>query len=266
MRFGVLGPLSVEADDGVPVILPRPSQRATLAVLLLLAPGPVPGPQLIDALWGEDAPDGAGAALRVRISEVRRALAGRSGIQTLPAGYRILAGPGEVDAEVFGTLATRGRQALDDGRPREAAACLTQACALWRDPPLADVPDTPPLRAAASALLERRRDVREWLVDARLTLGHHYELLSQIRASVAAEPLAEHQYVQLMLALYRCGHKTAALDAYARLREMTAREFGLDPGPEAQEMLRRILADTEDLQFTPRLLTGSWQAGASRGA
>ena len=123
MRFGVLGPLSVEADDGVPVILPRPSQRATLAVLLLLAPGPVPGPQLIDALWGEDAPDGAGAALRVRISEVRRALAGRSGIQTLPAGYRILAGPGEVDAEVFGTLATRGgRRSTTDGRGRRPPA------------------------------------------------------------------------------------------------------------------------------------------------
>ena len=66
------------------------------------------------------------------------------------------------------------------------------------------------------------------------------------RAVLAADPLSEHPHVQLMLALYRCGQKVAALDAYSRLREVTTREFGQDPGPEANEMLRRILDDSPE--------------------
>ena len=37
-----------------------------------------------------------------------------------------------------------------------------------------------------------------------------------------------------------------------RLRELTAREFGQDPGPEAQVLLGQILADSPDLMFRPR--------------
>ena len=254
MRFRVLGPLSVEADDGSLLLLQRPSQRATLVALLLHGSLTAGRTQLIDAIWGDDPPDGADAALRVRISQLRGALTGHARIHTLQAGYRLVVRDGELDAQDFRALTTRGRRALDDGRLREAAIHLEQAIGLWREPALADVPDTPLLRSAASALLQRRQDAREWLIDARLSLGHHHELLGLIRAAVAADPFCEHQYVQLMLAEYRCGHKTAALAAYARLRTMTARELGLDPGPEAQEMLRRILADTEDLQFVPRLL------------
>ncbi len=273
MRFCILRPLAVHADDGSPMILQRPSQRATLAVLLLQRTTATSRSALSDALWGEDPPAGADAALRVRMCDLRRALAGQSRIETVPGGYRIMVRDGELDAEVFRSLTALGRAALDQGRPREAAGYLDEACKLWGNPPLADVPDSPLLRPLTAALLEQLRDAREWLVDARLRLGHHYEVLSQLRAAVAADPLSEHQYVQLMLALYRCGHKTAALDTYSRLREMTAREFGLDPGPEAQELLRRILADTEDLQFRPRLLAAS-EAGpqetsgvrASRGA
>ena len=109
------------------------------------------------------------------------------------------------------------------------------------------------MHLTASALLEHRRDVREWLIDARLALGQHYDTLDQIRAVIAADPLAEHPHVQLMLALYRCGQKSAALAAYTRLREVTSREFGQDPGPEAQEMLRQILADSQDLMFRLRV-------------
>jgi len=265
VRFGVLGPLTVAADDGTPIDVPRPAVRATLAALLLLSAtgsgASTPRAQLIEAIWGAHPPPGADGALRVRISGVRRALTGRLEIVTGALGYRIMLAGSELDADEFRTLTTRGRQSLDDGYPREAATLLTRACALWREPLLADVPDTPPLRAISATLLDRRQQAGEWLVDARLSLGHHYELLSEIRAAVATDPLSEHQYVQLMLALYRCGHKAAALDAYSRLREMTAREFGLDPGPEAREMLRRILADAEDLQFRPRLL-----ATVTRGA
>jgi hypothetical protein len=84
-------------------------------------------------------------------------------------------------------------------------------------------------------------------------------MLSQIRAVIAGDPLPEHPHVQLMLALYRCGQKAAALDAYTRLRELTTREFGQEPGPEARQLLAQILDDSPALEFRPRALAATGQ-------
>lgn len=254
MRFSVLGPLVAEADDGTPLVLRRPSQRSTLAVLLLHAARPPTRSLLIDALWGDNPPADAETALRVRMRDVRRALGGNDRLVTHNSGYQIIVAPGELDVAGFRSLAAHGRAALDSGHPEYAVPLLEQACCLWRDPPLADLPDTPMMQAIATALVEERRDVREWLVDARLAVGQHHEVLALARELVAADPLPEHPHVQLMLALYRCGQKSAALAAYTRLREMTAREFGQDPGPEAQALLGQILADSPDLKFRSTLI------------
>jgi DNA-binding SARP family transcriptional activator len=256
MRFRVLGPLVAEGDDGTPLTLTRPSQRSTLAVLLLCERQPPTRAQLIDALWGDRAPGDAETALRVRMRDLRRALTGHDRLITHPSGYLIVVEHGELDSDSFRDLAARGRAALDDGDTEHAARLLARACDLWRDPPLTDLPDTPPMRLTADALLEQRRDVREWLLDARLALGQHHDVLEQIRAIIAADPLAEHAHVQLMLALYRCGQKSAALAAYTRLRELTTREFGQDPGPEARTLLQQILADSPELRFRPYLPSG----------
>jgi DNA-binding SARP family transcriptional activator len=260
MRFGVLGPLLAEADDGTPLVLARSSMRSTLAVLLLSARQPPTRAQLIDALWGEHLPGDAETALRVRMRDLRRALAGHDRLITHQAGYRILIEQGELDIISFRDLAAQGRAALDGGDAERAARLLGQACSLWRDPPLADLPDTPPMRLTADAMLLQRRDVREWLIDARLALGQHHDVLEEIRAVIVADPLSEHPHVQLMVALYRCGQKSAALAAYTRLGELTAREFGQDPGPEARALLGRMLADNPDL-LQPRLLDGPTDAG-----
>jgi DNA-binding SARP family transcriptional activator len=262
MHFSVLGPVLAEADDGTPLVLSRPSQRSTLAVLLLYAWQPPTRTQLIDALWGDSPPRDPETALRVRMRDLRRALVDHDRLITHQDGYRILVNRGELDAISFRDLAANGRVALDRGEPEKAARLLNQACNLWRQPPLADLPDTPSMRLTAESLLEHSRDVREWLLDARLALGQHHGVLEQVRAVIAADPLAEHPYVQLMLALYRGGQKSAALAAYARLRELTAREFGQDPGPEAQVLLRQMLADSPDLLVQPRLSPSL--AGASR--
>jgi DNA-binding SARP family transcriptional activator len=54
-----------------------------------------------------------------------------------------------------------------------------------------------------------------------------------------------------MLALYRGGQKAAALAAYTRLRDLTVREFGQDPGPEARALLVQMLADSPELMTPP---------------
>ncbi len=258
MRFSVLGPLAVEADDGAPLPLDRPSLRSTLAVLLLHAAQPLPKALLIDALWGDDPPGDAETALRVRIRDLRKALGAHDRLATTQLGYRIKVKPGELDADNFRMLVTRGYAALDGANAADSARLLDQACRLWHEPPLADLPDTPPMRMAATALLERLRDARDWLTDAQLALGQHHEVLDRTRAVIAADPLREHPHVQLMLALYRCGQKAAALAAYGQLRDLTVRELGQDPGPEAREMLGLILDDSPYLEFRPRFREASF--------
>jgi DNA-binding SARP family transcriptional activator len=252
MRFSILGPLRADADDGSPLALSRPSQRATLAVLLLHATQPATKAFLIEALWGDSPPGDANTALRVRMRDARRGLAGHDRIETHSAGYQIILRPGELDADDFAVIARHGRAALDSGNAESGARLLEQACLLWRVPPLADVPDTPVMRTAATALLEQWRNAREWLIDARLALGQHQEMLSEIRAVIAADPLPEHPHAQLMLALYRAGQKAAALDVYSRLRELTTREFGQEPGPEARDLLAQVLDDSPALDVRPR--------------
>ncbi len=255
MRFSVLGPLLAEADDGTSLVLTRPSQRSTLAVLLLHARHPPTRAFLIDALWGDSPPGDAEAALRVRMRDLRRALTGHDRLVTHQSGYKIVIEPGELDAAIFQSLAVQGRVALDSGSAADAARLLGQACNLWRDPPLIDLPDTQLMQLTASSLHEQRRDAREGLIDARLALGQHHGVLTEIRSMVAADPLAEHPHVQLMLTLYRCGQKSAALAAYTRLRNVTTREFGQEPGPEARALLRQMLNDSPRLKYRPRPAT-----------
>jgi DNA-binding SARP family transcriptional activator len=266
MRFSILGPLLAHADDGEPLVLARPSQRSTLTVLLLQAGRPPTRGLLIEALWGDDPPADADTALRVRMSDLRRALGGCCRIITHQWGYHLLVKPGELDAATFSDLASSGRAALDSGRPGDAARLLMEAASLWRDPALADLPDTPRMGLVRNALLEQRRDVQEWLIDARLALGQHHGALAEIRACIAADPLAEHPHVQLMLALYRGGQKAAALAAYTRLRDLTVREFGQDPGPEARALLDQMLADSPALMAPQRTVPATVTDGGPTAA
>jgi DNA-binding SARP family transcriptional activator len=252
MRFSLLGPLAAEADDGTPLAIGRPSQRTTLAVLLMHSSQPPTKALLIDSLWGDSPPGDAETALRVRIRDLRKVLGPHGRLETHQQGYQIKVKPGELDADTFRSLVRHGRAALDAGNAEDAARVLDQACRLWAEPPLADLPDTPAMRTAATALLEQLREAREWLIDSRLALGQHHDVLGQIRAAIASDPLREHPHVQLMLALYRGGQKAAALAAYGRLRDLTSRELGQDPGPEAREVLGLILDDSPYLQFRQR--------------
>ncbi|HEY2201231.1 MAG TPA: BTAD domain-containing putative transcriptional regulator, partial [Solirubrobacteraceae bacterium] len=78
-------------------------------------------------------------------------------------------------------------------------------------------------------------------VDADLALGAGSGLVPELELLIGSEPLDERLRRQLMLALYRSGRHTEALDIYRQLSELLRDRLGLDPGPELQELQRRIL-------------------------
>ena len=100
MRFLILGPLEVRADDRA-VALGGVKPRAVLAVLALHANEAVSAERLALALWGEDAPPGAVRTVQVHVSRLRKALGEPGVLTTTPAGYRLRARGGELDSERF---------------------------------------------------------------------------------------------------------------------------------------------------------------------
>ena len=65
--------------------------------------------------------------------------------------------------------------------------------------------------------------------------------MPELERLIAAEPYREHVRAQYALALYRSGRQADALAACRAARELLVEELGVDPGPELQELERRIL-------------------------
>ena len=240
--FRILGPVEVHAQ-GRPLAVPGARQRALLALLLLRAGEPVSRDRLIADLWGERPPDGAVKTVQAVVSRLRRALGGEaSRLVTGAAGYRLRIEPDELDLARFERLCEDGRRALAAGRPERAAARLRAALEEWRGPALADVAFEPFAPPEVARLEELRAAAVEDRVEADLALGRGVELVAELEALVAREPLRERLHGQLMLALYRAGRQGEALDAYRDAVRTLDTELGLRPGPELERLQKAILA------------------------
>ncbi|MGI5214688.1 BTAD domain-containing putative transcriptional regulator [Plantactinospora sp. CA-290183] len=244
MRFGVLGPLAVWTDHGQPCPIPGRKVRALLADLLVNEGRPVSGDRLVRDLWGEAAPADPTAALHVRVSQLRRALAGaepggRELVVSQAPGYALRAGPDAVDAVRFATLVGRARAA---GDPRTRAGLLAEALTLWRGPALADFADEEFARTVVARWEEQRLTAVEAYAEARLDLGEHRELVGELAEQVHRHPYRERLRAAHIRALYRAGRAGEALDSFQELRHRLADELGLDPGPELTALHRAVLA------------------------
>jgi predicted ATPase/DNA-binding SARP family transcriptional activator len=196
--------------------------------------------RLVDALWGAEPPRSAVSSLQVYVHGLRRAL-GAERVERHGTGYRLQLDPAELDLSRFERLVDQATGALASGRAADAAEDLRRALALWIGAPLADLAGEPVHDAEAAQLEERRLRAVELLHDAELALGRHDELVPELERLVAAEPYREHLRAQHALALYRAGRQVDALAACRAARELLVEELGVDPGPELQELERRIL-------------------------
>jgi DNA-binding SARP family transcriptional activator/ABC-type branched-subunit amino acid transport system substrate-binding protein len=240
LDFRILGPLEVR-DGERTLRLGGAKQRSVLAILLLHAGEVVSVDRLIDELWADDPPEDAQTALHQHVSRLRKLLEPHRVVVTRTPGYVVEAVNGELDLHRFERLRDEGRAALAAGRPQAASETLRQALALWRGRPLADLEHEPFAREATAALDEAWLAALESRIEADLALGRHTELVGELRALVRRHPLRERLRAQLMLALYRSGRQSEALEAYADARRTLVEELGLEPGPEIQRLQRAIL-------------------------
>ncbi|HEU5207737.1 MAG TPA: BTAD domain-containing putative transcriptional regulator [Gaiellaceae bacterium] len=221
-------------------------KRAVLAILLLHRNRAVSSECLIEELWGERQPATALQSVRVHVSQIRKAL-GPDFLRTLPAGYVLELGPDQLDARRFERLVDEGRAAIAIGDAASAAALLHEGLSLWRGPVLADFSYEPFAQAEIAHLEELRVAALEARIDADLGLGGNIELVGELEALVAAHPLREHFRAQLMLALYRAGRQSDALDSYREARRMLVGELGLEPSAELRALESAILRQDASL-------------------
>ncbi|WUI03944.1 AfsR/SARP family transcriptional regulator [Spirillospora sp. NBC_00431] len=243
----VLGPLEIGSESRSSA-LGTPKQRALLGTLLLDANRTVSVARIAGALWEGTPPRSANANVQTYVSGVRRILEerlanGGGRIMTRHPGYAISVAPGELDLAVFTALADRGRAELRNGDPASAAETLGDAMLLWRGRPLEDIPLSSLLEAQVVALEDMRVSVLNDWAAARLQLGEHEDLISELRLMTGCWPLSERTWYHLMLALYRSGRRADALEAFMQARQAMVSQVGIEPSEQLRAVQEAILAE-----------------------
>jgi DNA-binding SARP family transcriptional activator/predicted ATPase len=232
--------MDVTDDCGREINLGGPKQRAVLAILLLHAGELVSNDRIIDELWRDRAPRTAVKSLQVYISKLRHAL-GDGVLVTRAGGYMLQTDLVEVDSDRFEGLVAEGREALQAGDARSAAVRLREALELWRGPPLVDFAYEQFAQSEIARLEEARMCALEDRIDADLSRGDSSPLVAELESLVREHPLRERLRAQLMLALYRAGRHTDALETYTSARRVLVDELGIEPGRRLRERHQAIL-------------------------
>ena len=250
MELRVLGPLELWAADG-PVPVGGGKQRRLLAALAIRAGQALPADVLIEAVWGSTPPASARKLLQVYVSQLRRLLGPPLSVGTRAGGYVLEGGDGALDAARFERLLADGQAAAAAGNHALARSLFGRALGLWRGSAYGELAYEDFAHLEAGRLEDLRLSAREAQLDAELALGHHAELLPELQSRARAEPLRERAHAQAMLALYRCGRQSEALELYAATFARLRDQLGLEPGAELRELQRRILQHDPELAVAP---------------
>ncbi|MGP3949297.1 BTAD domain-containing putative transcriptional regulator [Streptomyces sp. 7N604] len=250
LRFAVLGPVRAWCGQQ-PLPTGSPQQRALLAALLLRGGRTATAPELVDALWGEDPPEAAVAALRTYASRLRKAFGpDADALVSESGGYAIRVADGCLDIALAERWAAEAEKVRSHGDRSRARDLINDALGLWDGEPLAGL-SGPYAEAQRTRLDEWRLQLIEARLEMDLEVGCHAEAISELTALTAAHPLRERLRGLLMLALYRSGRQAEALAVYADTRRLLADELGIDPSAELNELHQGILQADAGLAAAP---------------
>lgn len=253
LEFRLLGEMTV-LDRRGEISLGHARRRSLLAVLLVDVGRVVPTDQIVDRMWGGDAPASARNIISGYAVRLRAALGTTLGEGTDAAplrrqagGYLISAEPDAVDLHRFHRLTAAARECAD---PREGAVLLGEALALHRGPAFHGLA-SPWLEHQSGIIGEEVWSAQLDRADLLLRLGQHAAMVPGLRDWADERPLDERLAGQLMTALYRAGQQAEAIAAYHQMRDRLADQLGVDPGPQLSELYQQILKTDPALNAPP---------------
>ncbi|MFI7543554.1 BTAD domain-containing putative transcriptional regulator [Actinoplanes sp. NPDC049599] len=255
MDIRLLGPVQIRTAHGETVKLNRRKERLALSVLVLEPSRVVSFDRLVDLLWGQAPPTAVRTSLQCLMSRIRAALrsaapdCGHTRLEVRGSGYALRVRPEAVDLHRFRSLV---RQARRIETPRLRSERLSTALDLWHGPALADTAVGPVREQLCDDLEESRFAAISARIDADLDAGRHAELVPELYRLAADHPLREPVHGQLVLALYRCGRRADALDAYRKVRRTLLAELGLEPGPQLRRLQDAVIGDAPELELAAR--------------
>src|SRR5918994_2541181 len=185
------------------------------------------------------------------VSQLRKALASDDSgarIITRGRGYELKLPDHAVDAARFEHLVERARAEAERGIVDGSAQ---GALELWRGAPLADVASEPFAGAEIRRLEELHLRALELAIDAQLAAGRHEQAIGRLEALIGEHPAHERFHAQRMLALYRAGRQSEAVEGYRAAHRALAAEIGVEPGPELARLQEQILAHDPALDARP---------------
>ena len=223
---------------GIPVVGDRP--QALLAALAARDCRPVGPAELIEQVWGDEAPSNGMKSLQVLVSRARSAC-GADAIVRDGVGYRLGAAPGEVDSGRLSGLVRDAAIALDRD-PADAARRAREALALAgglsgvsdeQYGPLAEIRRAAAADAAAARVILARSCSR---------VGAHADALPVLEAAQAQAPHDEPLLADLLRSEADVRGPAVALERFERYRRELRDRLGTDPGELLQRAQRSLLA------------------------
>ncbi len=234
------------ADSAVHSVLPGRRARLLLAYLVAHRDRPTGRTTLLDVLWPDGGSDSAAASLSVVLSKVRALIApaeisGRGTLQLrLPAGAIV-----DVERAVEAVHQAESALAQREWRRAWGPALAAQLIAGRGFLPEYDEAWVEPWRAQLDLVYQR---ALACYAEACLHIGGP-ELPGAERSArrlIARAPVSEIGYRLLMETLAERGDTAAALAVYDQLRRAVRDDLGVDPGPDARRLHKRLLQAADE--------------------
>jgi DNA-binding SARP family transcriptional activator/alpha-beta hydrolase superfamily lysophospholipase len=242
----LFGGFQARLEPGLPLTLPTRKAQALLAYLVLRPDPPAHRDSLAALLWPDRTDDQARASLRHAVYELRRALAGSSGVlKTEGDTVAVDAGLVDLDVAAFTRL-------LAEDTPE----ALRQAAALYRGELLAGfgVSEEP----WEAWLRQERERLREQVGEGLARLLAHQRKAYQLEAAVrtaaqllALDPLQEPVHRTLMRLQGQLGQRGAALRQYQHCVSVLRSELGVEPEAETRQLYQEILQQRTAIRAAP---------------
>lgn len=247
LHVGVLGPV-MAWRNWRELPLGPPKQKALFTVLVMKAGMAVEREELVEAVWGSDAPRTADSSVHKYVAALRQTLEpgrrprgdGSLLVSGAPSTYRLCLADGVLDASLFARRVEHAQQLRADGRFDQALRALAEAQRLWRGNAVGGAPGPVPQIWRAS-LEEHRVAAAELRIEILLMMGRNEDAVAELRILVGENPLREHLSELLMAALYGCARQAEALDVFLRVRRTLREELGVEPGSRLHRCYQQIL-------------------------